>query len=114
MVRVVRVGTGGTNRATGGVNESLQMGNRSDAGAIPSSGNVSGTIPSSNAHTSSRLLQDLLESANNLPKPNNSDLGSIHLTLNGLKQKLKPAKKKELIMKDRTSPRHIIYWRRVG
>ena len=57
-------GTGGTNLATGGVNESLQMGNRSDAGAIPSSGNVSGTIPSSNAHTSSRLLQDLLESAN--------------------------------------------------
>lgn len=87
-------GTGRINPATGGVSESLQMGNRSDAGAIPSSGNVSSTIPSSNAHTSSRLLQDLLESANNLPKPNNSDLGSIHLTLNGLKKKSNQLRKR--------------------
>ena len=39
------------------------------------------------ANPSSRLLKDLLEAANNLPKPNNTDLGSIHLTLSELQRK---------------------------
>lgn len=37
--------------------------------------------------TSSNLLKDLLESAHNLPKPDNLQLGSIHLTLNELQRK---------------------------
>lgn len=55
------------------------------------SGTGSTTIPRSTVATSinstSRLLKDLIESANNLPKLDNHDLGSIHLTLNELQRK---------------------------
>lgn len=43
----------------------------------------------STTSSSSRLLKDLIESASNLPKLDNHDLGSIHLTLGELQRKSK-------------------------
>lgn len=50
----------------------------------------SSAIPKSNVtptNSTNKLLKDLIESASNLPKSNNHDLGSIHLTLNELQRK---------------------------
>lgn len=44
-------------------------------------------------NSSNRLLKDLLEAASNLPKSNNSDLGSINLTLNELQKKTQQLRK---------------------
>lgn len=75
----LNISSGGTNNhMTSGDNErSLNKATKNN-GAVSS---LNGT------NTSSKLLKDLLESANNLPKPSNSDLGSIHLTLNELQWK---------------------------
>ncbi|KAK6465116.1 Nup93/Nic96-domain-containing protein [Scheffersomyces coipomensis] len=54
------------------------------------------TLPSSiNTSNSSKLLKDLLESAHNLPKPGNNNLGSIHLTLKELQRKSNQLRKQE-------------------
>ncbi|EGV65859.1 NIC-domain-containing protein [Yamadazyma tenuis ATCC 10573] len=57
----------------------------------PANSGLFGAAPSTTVHAStnstSKLLKDLIESANNLPKINNHDLGSIHLTLNELQRK---------------------------
>ncbi|RLV93687.1 Nucleoporin NIC96 [Spathaspora sp. JA1] len=55
------------------------------------------TLPTSiNTTNSSKLLKELLESGNNLPKKtDNIELGSIHLTLNELKRKSQQVRKQE-------------------
>ncbi|KAG7663763.1 NIC96 [[Candida] subhashii] len=60
------------------------------------------TLPTSiNATNSSKLLKELLESANNLPKnTDNVELGSIHLTLNELQRKSQQLRKLDDSKKD--------------
>ncbi|KAK6204411.1 Nup93/Nic96-domain-containing protein [Scheffersomyces amazonensis] len=60
------------------------------------SGNNSNLAASiNNSSNSSKLLKDLLESAHNLPKSENNDLGSIHLTLKELQRKSHQLRKLE-------------------
>lgn len=74
------------NTSSIGTNNSMLSGEIERTLNKPTSNN--GAVSSLNgSNTSSKLLKDLLESANNLPKPSNSDLGSIHLTLNELQWK---------------------------
>lgn len=54
------------------------------ASAAASTAANSGPIASSNP---AKLVKDLLESANNLPRPGNAGLGSLHLTLNELQKR---------------------------
>ncbi|ODV79710.1 96 kDa nucleoporin-interacting component [Suhomyces tanzawaensis NRRL Y-17324] len=70
----------------------IQSNNTSTAPAKPglsqTNPSTSTTLPTSiNSGSSSKLLKDLLESAHNLPKSDNLELGSIHLTLNELQRK---------------------------
>ncbi|EGW33542.1 uncharacterized protein SPAPADRAFT_137464 [Spathaspora passalidarum NRRL Y-27907] len=59
-------------------------------------------LPTSiNTTNSSKLLKELLESANNLPKKtDNIELGSIHLTLNELQRKSQQLRKQDDTKKD--------------
>lgn len=53
------------------------------------------TLPTSVSTNSTKVLKDLLASANNLPKGSNLELGSIHLTLNELQRKSQQLRKAE-------------------
>lgn len=58
---------------------------------------LSSTLPSEIAAdaSSTKILKDLLDSANNLPKLENANLGSIHMPLSELQSKLQQLRKKE-------------------
>lgn len=87
-------GTAGANSISLGGNQNTC--NRSDVAPVPTGGNSSShTVPAESVHTSSRLFKDLLESASNLPKTNNADLGTIHLTLKGLQKQSNQLRKKK-------------------
>lgn len=58
--------------------------NNPPAPSLQTQSSVSGPIASSNP---SKLVKDLLESANNLPRPSNAGLGSLHLTLSELQKR---------------------------
>ncbi|EMG51057.1 hypothetical protein G210_3411 [Candida maltosa Xu316] len=79
---------------------SVTIGSTTTSTINPPTGPVSGTntnfsLPVSvNTSNSSKLLKELLESANNLPKSDdNIQLGSIHLTLNELERKSQQLRK---------------------
>lgn len=63
------------------------IGNTSSNNASSSDSKTTKSVLGSSTGSNSRLLKDLLESANNLPKLNNHDLGPIHLTLGELQRK---------------------------
>ncbi|KAK6454640.1 Nup93/Nic96-domain-containing protein [Scheffersomyces xylosifermentans] len=68
--------------------------NVSSASNISNINNTS-SLPSSLNQSSSKLIKDLLESAHNLPKSDNLELGSVHLTLKELQRKSQKLRKTE-------------------
>lgn len=75
----------------GGQNNANNVAPAPNTAAPPAPSTTTPTTVSKNFGTSlnssTRLLKDLLEAASNLPKSNNSELGSISLTLNELQKK---------------------------
>lgn len=67
----------------------------STTNSAPSGATTLPTQISSTGKSSSKLLKDLLESAHNLPKTSNADLGSIHLTLHDLQKKTQQLRKSQ-------------------
>lgn len=71
--------------------------------AVPATKNLGTSL-----NSSTRLLKDLLEAANNLPKFNNSELGSISLTLNELQKKTQQLRKNTNESKDNYTKAHYL------
>lgn len=70
----------------------------------------SSTLPSEIAPdaSSTKILKDLLDSANNLPKLDNANLGSIHMPLNELQNKLQMFKKKDNVSGNYTQAHYLL------
>lgn len=69
----------------------------STANSAPAAATTLPTQISVPGKSSSKLLKDLLESAHNLPKNSNADLGSIHLTLHDLQKKTQQLRKNQTL-----------------
>ena len=81
---------GGTQSASNAQNQTQP----NSAPVIPSANTQAANLSSNLTKSDSKnLLKDLLESAQNLPKPDNLQLGSIHLTLNELQNKSEKLRK---------------------
>lgn len=65
----------------------------SSAASIPSKGGLPSEVAPNSS--SNKILKDLLESANNLPRLNHGNLGSLHLPLNELQRETILLRKKE-------------------
>lgn len=72
------------NTTNGSTQNTLLLANGPSAPSIQPSLGSSASIASSNP---SKLIKDLLESANSLPKSNNAGLGALHLTLSELQKR---------------------------
>ncbi|KAG2736319.1 hypothetical protein G9P44_000409 [Scheffersomyces stipitis] len=94
-------GTGASatqNQSTLGSSSGASSGKLSGFGTVSDKSGTSmgGTLPTAvNSSNSSKLLKDLLESAHNLPKSDNHQLGSVHLTLRELQRKSEKLRKLE-------------------
>lgn len=71
---------------------------------------TAGTMPSEIAPdtSSAKILKDLLDSANNLPKLDNGNLGSIHLPLNELQSKTQHLRKKSKFNGNYTQAHYLL------